>query len=69
MLPVCWQPLHSMFTSRKQSGFEWKLFVVYRKFLKVTTAGPRSNSSIGMENNKELYGISAVKVKLVDSLI
>ena len=69
MVPVFRQPLHSMFTSRKQSGFEWKLFVVYCEFLKVTIAGPSSNSSIGMENNNELYGISAVKVKLVDSLI
>ena len=42
---------------------------VFREFLKVTIAGPSSNSSIGMENNNKLYGISAVKVKLVDSLI
>ena len=27
------------------------------------------NSSLGMENNGELYGFSVVKVKLVDSLI
>ena len=27
------------------------------------------NSSLGMEYNGELYGFSAVKVKLVDSLI
>ena len=27
------------------------------------------NSSLGMEYNRELYGFSAVKVKLVDSLI
>ena len=46
-----------------------KFFVVFCEFLKGTIAGPSSNSSIGMENNNELYGFSAVKLKLVDSLI
>ena len=35
-------------------------------FLKGTIAGPRSNSSISMENNSELNGFSAVKLKLVE---
>ena len=55
-----------------QSEGKWmllKFFVVFREFLKGSIAGPSSNSSIGMENNNELYGFSAVKLKLVDSLI
>ena len=50
----------------------WSLLKVFRCFsrvMKVTIAGPSSNSSIGMENDNELYGFSVVKVKLVDSLI
>ena len=39
----------------------------FSRVLKVTIAG--SNPSIGMENNDELYGVSAVKVKLVASLM
>ena len=39
------------------------------RVLKNLIAGPSSNSSIGMENNDELYGFCAVKVKFVDSLI
>ena len=50
----------------------WSLLEVlccFSQVLKVMIAGPSSNSSIGMENNDELYGFSTVKVKLVDSLI
>ena len=63
------QPLHQHVY---QSAEKWSLLEVLRclsRVLKVTIAGPSSNSSIGMENNDELYGFSAVKVKLVDSLI
>ena len=55
-----------------QSEGKWSLLKVLRCFsrvFRVTIAGPSSNSSIGMENNDELYGFSAGKVKLVDSLI
>ena len=64
-----WQQLHQ---NVYQSGEKWSLLKVVRCFsrvLKVTISGSSSNSSIGMENNDELYGFSAVIVKLVDSLI
>ena len=70
MLPAAGIHYISLFTSRKETGFYSKFFVVFHAFLKVSIAGPSSKSSIGMENNNELYhGFSAVKVKLVGSLI
>ena len=69
MLLAAGRHYSSIFTSQKKCGVYSKLSVVFREFLKVTIAGPSSNSSIGMENNNELYGFSAVKVKLVDCLI
>ena len=65
MLPVCWQPLHSMFTNRKKSGVYSKLSAVLENY----DCRTKFNSSLGMEYNSELYGFSAAKVKLVDSLI
>ena len=69
MLPAAGRHYISIFTIRKECGVYSKFSVVFREFLKVTIAGPSSNSSIGMENNNQLYGLSAVKVKLVDCLI
>ena len=50
-------------------NYTHKVLRYFSRVLKVTIAGPSSNSLIGMENNDELYGLSAVKVKLVDSSI
>ena len=70
MLPVCsWHPLVSMFTKSEE---KWSLLVVVRCFwrvLKNYDCRTKFNSSLGMEYNGELYGFSAVKVKLVDNLI
>ena len=69
MLPVCsWQPFYSMFTN----GRKVSLIGVVRCFWRVLEnydCRTKFNSSLGMECNGELYGFSAVKVKLVDSLI
>ena len=65
MLPAAGRHYSSIFTSRKKCG----VYSKFREFLKVTIAGPSSNSSNGRENNNELYGFSAVKMKLVDCLI
>ena len=40
-----------------------------RRVLENGDCRTKFNSSVGMEYNAELYGFSAVKVKLVDSLI
>ena len=68
VLPAAGSHCISLFTSWEKVEFTRSLSLFFCEFVKVTIAGPSSNSSIGMENN-ELYGISAVKVKLVDSLI
>ena len=69
MLPVCWHPLVSMFATSEE---KWSLLGVVRCFWRVLEnydCRTKFNSSPGMEYNGELYGFSAVKVKLVDSLI
>ena len=70
MLPVCWQPLYSMFTISEE---KWSLLEVVRCFSPVLEnydcRTKFNSSSLGMEYNSKLYGFSAVKVKLVDSLI
>ena len=69
MLPVCWHPLVSMFTKSKE---KWSLLGVVRWFWRILEnydCRTKFNSSLGMEYNGKLYGFSAVKVKLVDSLI
>ena len=69
MLPVCWQPLHSMFTISEE---KWSLLEVVRCFSRVSEnydCRTKFNSSLGMEYNSKFYGFSVVKVKLVDSLI
>ena len=51
---------------------KWSLRGVVRCFWRVLEnydCRTKFNSSLGMEYNGELYGFSAVKVKLVDSLI
>ena len=51
---------------------KWSLLGVVRCFwgvLENYDCRTKFNSSLGMEYNGELYGFSAVKVKLVDSLI
>ena len=50
----------------------WSLIGVVRCFWRVLEnydCRNKFNSSLGMEYNGGLYGFSAVKVKLVDSLI
>ena len=70
MLPVCsWQPFYSMFTKSEEN---WSLLGVVRCFWRLLEnydCRTKFNSSLVMEYNGELYGFSAVKVKLVDSLI
>ena len=51
---------------------KWSLLGVVRCFWQVMEnydCRTKFNSSLGMEYNGALYGFSAVKVKLVDSLI
>ena len=70
MLPVCWHPLVSMFTTKSEE--KWSLLGVVRCFWRVFEnydCRTKFNSSLGMEYNGGLYGFSAVKVKFVDSLI
>ena len=55
-----------------QSEEKWSLLEVVRcswRVLENYYCRTKFNSSLGMEYNGELYGFSAVKVKLVDSLI
>ena len=52
MFPVAGRHYISIFTS-KECGVYSKISVVFRMLLKVTIAGPSSNSSTGMENNNE----------------
>ncbi len=62
-------PLVSMFTKSEE---KWSLLGVFRCFWRVLEnydCQTKFNSSLGMEYNGELNGFSAVKVKLVDSLI
>ena len=62
-------PLVSMFTKSEE---KWSLLGVVRCFWQVLEnydCRTKFNASLGMEYNGELYGFSAVKVKLVDSLI
>ena len=69
MFLVCWHPLHSMFTKSEQ---KWSLLEVVRCFSRVLEnydCRIKFNSSLGMEYNGELYGFSAMKLRLVDSLI
>ena len=64
-----WHPLVSMFTKSEE---KWSLPGVVRCFWRVLEncdCRTKFNSSVGMEYNGELYGFSAVKMKLVDSLI
>ena len=59
----------SMFTKSEE---KWNLLGVVRCFRRVFEnydCRTKFNSSLGMEYKGELYGFSAVKVKLVDSLI
>ena len=72
MLPVCsWQLFYSMFTKSEKE--KWSSLGVVRavfwRVLENYDCWTKFNSSLGMEYNGELYGVSAVKVKLVDSLI
>ena len=53
-------------------GRKWSLLEAVRCFWRVLEnydCRTKFNSSLGMEYNGKLYGFSAVKVKLVDSLI
>ena len=62
----------SHFTACLPTEEKWSLIGVVRCFLRVLEnydCRTKFKSSLGMEYNGELYGFSAVKVKLVDSLI
>ena len=62
----------SHFTACLPMEEKWSLVGVVRCFRRVfenCDCRTKVNSSVGMEYNGELYGFSAVKVKLVDSLI
>ena len=62
-------PLVSMFTKSEET---WSLPGDVRCFWRVLEycdCRTKFNSSVGMEYNGELYRFSAVKLKLVDSLI
>ena len=62
-----WHSLVSMFTKSEE---KWSLLEFVRCFWRVLeNYDCRTKSSLGMEYKGELYGFSAVKVKLVDSLI
>ena len=64
-----WHPLVSMFTKSEE---KWSLLGVVRCFWRVLEncdCRIKFSSSLGMKYNGELCGFSAVKVKLVDSLI
>ena len=55
-----------------KSEEKWSLVGVVRCFCRILEnydCRTKFNSSLGMEYNSGLYGFSAVKVKLVDSLI
>ena len=62
----------SHFTACLPTEEKWSLLGVVRCFWRVLEnydCRTKFNSSLGMEYNGELYGFSAVKVKLVNSLI
>ena len=62
----------SHFTACLPTEEKWNLLGVVRCFWRVLEnydCRTKFNSLLGMEYNGELYGFSAVKVKLVDSLI
>ena len=62
-------PFYSMFTKSEE---KWSLLRVVRCFWRVLEnydCRTKFNSSLGMEHDSELYGFSAAKVRLVDSLI
>ena len=62
----------SHFTACLPTEEKWSLVGVVRCFRRVLEncdCRTKFNSSVGMEYKGELYGFSAVKVKLVDSLI
>ena len=60
-----WHPLVSMFT---KSEDKWSLLGIVRCFWKITIVGPSSIHRLAW-NTTANYGFSALKVKLVDSLI
>ena len=69
MLPVCRHPLDIMFTKSEE---KWSLLGVICCFwlvLENCDCRAKFKPSLGMEYNGELYGFSAVTVKLADSLI
>ena len=62
----------SHFTACLPTEEKWSLLRVVRCFWRVLEnydCRTKFNSSLGMEHNGELYGFSAMKVKLVDSFI
>ena len=62
-------PLVSMFTKSEERLNLVGVVRCFRRVLENCDCRTKFNSSVGMEYKGELYGFSAVKVKLVDSLI
>ncbi len=62
-------PLVSMFTKSEEKWILLGVVCCFWRVLENYDCRTKFNSSLGMEYNGELYGFSAVKVKLVDSLI
>ena len=65
MLPAITQ----MFTIRMKSWSLFEVVLCFPRVLENDDCRTKFISSLGMEYNGKLYGFSAVKVKLVDSLI
>ena len=58
-----------MFANGRKVEFNRSCPLFLASFGKLYDCRTKFNSSLGMEYNGELYGFSAMKVKLVDSLI
>ena len=62
-------PLVSMFTKSEEKWILLGVVCCFWRVLENYDCRTKFNSSLGMEYNGELYGFSAVNVRLVDSLI
>ena len=71
MLPAAGSHYISMFTSRAESRVCSSSLLFFASFLKVRLPDQVQIPRLAwnMENNNGLFGLSAVKVKLVDGLI
>ena len=69
MLPVCWRPLHSMFTKSEEKWSLLEVVLCFSRVLENHDCRTKFNTSLGMEYNGELYGFSVMKVKIMNSLM